>query len=448
MGTEGKIAQAEESVKIAQRYVEAHPDDPEALLQLGISYMELRRHRESLNALEAAEKMDPEDPFIKAWIARAFAETGGMEDARRYADDALSIDSDDRVLVEFAGGVFFEIGDYERAEELAYSLTGEDMFYTTRYGTEVVQLFLSRMMLGDEAGMAEIINRLSMVSKQGGDCVKVLLSDVLIGQGGDYIQIAEKLITENFGGCGGCGEVEFRRGYLAYLQGYYEEAESDFMDSTTIACSGEEYRPGREQGELLAVMAAFKNGTSTGKLLDWLYGIEGVDESPYTYWIESLLLYDEGSRDIAPDAAIEGTLVLPIDFGIPPGPYSVFSDSDYEILDDMLDSASVNLDVFEVPCGGDLPVPVGTFFTSIENPDVKNLFRYVVGNESEQKCEFEIFSAETVEVNERLKHQHLLMPLSFNEEYYMLKNIYPSEELFDATWYVNITDLFPGLIKQ
>lgn len=444
---EGKVARAEEALSYAEQYVEAHPDDPEALLQLGISYMQLGRHKESIEALEEAEGFAPEDAYIKAWIARAYAEIRNVEKAMEFAQEAIEIEPDDRVLNEFVGGVFFEVGDYERAEEIAYSLTGDDMFYTTRNGSEVVLLFLSRMMLGDESGMNGIIDKLSVVSKKGDDCVKVLIADILMGQGGENVSTAEKLLNEGFGGCGGCGEVEFRRGYFAYLQGYYQEAETDFMDSTTIACSGEEYRPGREQGELLAVMAAFREGTSTGELLDWLYGIEGVDESPYSYWIESLLLYEDGSPDLAPDAILEGTLLLPIDFGIPPGPYSIFSASDYELQEEILNKAAEKLDTFDVPCGGELPVPTGTFFTSTENPDIKNLFRYSSASESAEKCVFQIFSAKTVEINDRLKEKHLILPLSFNEEYYMLKNIYPSEALFETAWYISITDLFPGLVK-
>lgn len=443
------IAAAEEALFLAEKYVDAHPDDPEALLQLGISYMRLGRHSESMNELQEAADIDPDDPYIQVWIGRAYAETGRPEMAREFAEKAMDMDPEDRVLNEFAGAVFFETGDFEKAEEIAYALTGDDMFYTSRNGSEVLLLFLSRMMLGDEAGMDEILDRISIVSKQAMDCVKVLLADAMIGLGGEWLEKADKILTEKFGGCGACGEVEFRKAYLAYLMGDYEAAETAFMGSVTTACSGEEYRQGREQGELMAVMASFEKGTTAGELLDWLYGIEGVEASPYAYWIESLLLNEEESDDIAPDAMMEGTLILPVDFGASePGPYSIFSKVDYERLNKILYQASGNLDTFTVSCGGELPVSMGTFFTSLEKPGIENLFRYSEVTEDEKGCVFEIFSAKTVKIDSRLKEEHLLLPLTFSEEFYFLKNIYPSAMIFETAWYINITDLFPGLVKE
>ena len=80
---------------------------------------------------------------------------------------------------------------------------------------------------------------------------------------------------------------------------------------------------------------------------------------------------------------------------------------------------SYDLEYITFPCNPEYAMPLGTYFTSSEKPGLDNLFRYGGVEEESSECIFEIYSAETVEINDKFIENHHMVPVSFSEGFHL-----------------------------
>jgi cytochrome c-type biogenesis protein CcmH len=103
--------------KLAQRMA-ANPEDPVGWLMLGRAYKALERYPDAVQALQQADRRNPNEPEILAEYAEALALQRGRNldgEPMRLLERALKIDPNHPKALTLAGAAAFEAKDYKRA---------------------------------------------------------------------------------------------------------------------------------------------------------------------------------------------------------------------------------------------------------------------------------------------------------------------------------------------
>jgi tetratricopeptide (TPR) repeat protein len=99
----GRMGRLEEAVKILSRSVEKEPENLESWINLGAALGRLHRPAEAIEALETAREMGMRTTTLFNALGLAYLEIRKPEEARRYLEESLTIDpnqKDARELLE------------------------------------------------------------------------------------------------------------------------------------------------------------------------------------------------------------------------------------------------------------------------------------------------------------------------------------------------------------
>jgi len=437
------------AVDFLEDFIDANPDDADAMLQLGIMYMKLGRHPDAVEMIEKAAVEMPGEAFPVAWLARANAEMGKTEEAEELLEKALDKGSGNTRLEIFAGGVAYELGLYDLAENIALGLMDEDYVYRSHDGAELMLLFFTRLQTGGLEAAEDVIDKVYSIKRQPPPCFRQYMADVFIGRGLPYLEDAIQLLETSGGECDECGTVSFRLGYSHALRGDMKEAAGYFSASGRKSCADLEPSMGSGFSRLMSINERRKAGADIDTLEKELDSASDIYAgNPYYNFIFSLVLDAAEKFDAAEKHYLAGTRMLPINFLEKPGDFSILTDSDYSRLAAIADDAEYDLEYFEIRCNPDHPIPFGSFFTVAGDPGLHNLFRFVMEGESPELCGITAYTSdeETIDAVYRMKSR--LTPLHFSEDSYFLQAVYPWSELSERYWYVPFESIFPRVVEE
>ena len=134
------VGRNEEALGDLDRALELAPDNPDALMNRGVAYLNLRRNEEALRDLNRALELAPDTPFALSRRGGVYLNLGRYEEALRDLDRALELAPDDPWALSHSGAAYIDLGrneealrDLDRAVQLApddpYALTGRGVAY-------------------------------------------------------------------------------------------------------------------------------------------------------------------------------------------------------------------------------------------------------------------------------------------------------------------------------
>jgi len=118
----------EEAVKIYENLLKYKGDCLDAYLGLGRVHTALQNYKDAKEAYEKAYKLDPENPNICESISFLSEKLGDLDEARKYVDIGLELDSKNKHLWTTKGRIMLTLDKYEeakRAYEEALSIDAE-----------------------------------------------------------------------------------------------------------------------------------------------------------------------------------------------------------------------------------------------------------------------------------------------------------------------------------
>jgi len=187
------MARTQDDLKTLEEKVAQNPNDPEALVVLARSYVELGRYADGSRLYESLVKIVPDEPILWADYADALAMThGSLRGApTKLLERALELDPNHPKSLALSGSAAMERGDYAAAvqywEKLIKLLPPEDAENTRMIEDALVQAhqMLAQSKGGKAAPVLDQINEPASKAQAAGKeriTGTVTLSDALKGQ--------------------------------------------------------------------------------------------------------------------------------------------------------------------------------------------------------------------------------------------------------------------------
>ena len=108
------LGSAEQEYRAALKYA---PNDLQLHLALADTLYNMRRYRESIDALNQALNLSPDDPLIYAQMAHAYAQLHDRDDTLRYVQAAERASGDQSAVLLDTGDALLTLGDRKEAME-------------------------------------------------------------------------------------------------------------------------------------------------------------------------------------------------------------------------------------------------------------------------------------------------------------------------------------------
>ncbi len=435
------------AVDFLEEYIARGGDDPDAKMQLAIAYIYTGRHTEAVGLLQSIIADEPENAFAYIWCARARAELGMNDEAGKLIAEGTALDPENEKLITFAGEVAYETGDYETAEKYAYRFSGPDASGPPTDGDSFMLLFFSTIKLDGLETAYKMFEDEDYWSVSLNYCLRQRAADVFIGHIEDNMDMADSLLAKTETQCDKCGIVSFKRGYAAELQGDYRAAAGYYADAAGKACLDDAFDRGGGYADLLRINALRKSGTANEKIIELLDAVRDLYSGlPYFQWLYAIAMYVSEDNDSAVDYYLRAEAQLPANFLSEPGPYTILTKEDYSILDDISIIAEDDMEYLEIGCDRDLDMPVGMFFTTLNEPGLSNLFRYIGPADKDGMCKVVVYSADSEKIVKKVEALDIrLTPIRILEDAYFLESVYPSYYISQDYWYVPVYSIFPFL---
>ena len=115
--TEGTLLPWRDTLTLFERGVRRAPDNPHALVNLGLELVERGKYDEGIERLQRAETLVPGYRPIQVNLGYAFAKKGDLESARRHYEVALALRSEDAPVRLEMGRVLANLGRTDEAIE-------------------------------------------------------------------------------------------------------------------------------------------------------------------------------------------------------------------------------------------------------------------------------------------------------------------------------------------
>ena len=122
IGTYGNLGRFDDAERAFKEALDAHPSSAEAAYQWGLVLATQGRADEAIAVWQRAAEWDSEFPDLHLAIARAYAQKGDLERARKELERELELYPDSREARLAMGGYLVHTGDLQRAIALYLSL--------------------------------------------------------------------------------------------------------------------------------------------------------------------------------------------------------------------------------------------------------------------------------------------------------------------------------------
>jgi len=98
--------------------VAAHPEDPDAIFNFGVTLAQLGLISRALGQIRHFVELKPEDRDGHFSLANLLADDGQDAAAIKEFETTLSLDPEYLEAYSYLGGVYSKLGDFERAEKI------------------------------------------------------------------------------------------------------------------------------------------------------------------------------------------------------------------------------------------------------------------------------------------------------------------------------------------
>lgn len=159
------MARTQDDLRALEEKVAQNPNDPEALVVLARSYVDLERYADGSRIYESLVKIIPDEPILWADYADALAMTHGSlrGGPTKLLERALELDPNHAKSLALSGSAAMERGDYQGAvrhwEKLLRLLPPEDVENTRMIKEAVVEA--RKMLSQSQGGKAASLDRIN-----------------------------------------------------------------------------------------------------------------------------------------------------------------------------------------------------------------------------------------------------------------------------------------------
>lgn len=120
--------------------------DPNLLVDAGYEYVEEGEFEAALKIFSIGLSIDDSDPDILNGIGISLCELGKLDDSKKVLELAVRHNPDDAVTIANLAGVFWELGDYEKAIHFYTKSIEIDQFMEESY-LNLINLYMEAGML-------------------------------------------------------------------------------------------------------------------------------------------------------------------------------------------------------------------------------------------------------------------------------------------------------------